>query len=54
MAVKPKLIKQQDRPVHPDLRRLTKSMQAVLVRRYPDPADRQAAVQKIIRTVEGK
>jgi hypothetical protein len=27
-------------------------MQAVLVRRYPDPADRQAAVQKIIRTVK--
>jgi hypothetical protein len=54
MAAKPKLIKQQDRPVHPDLRRLTKSMQSVLVRRYPDPADRKVAVQKIIRTVEGK
>ena len=37
--------------IHPDLRRLVKSMRMVLIRKYPDPEERQAVVAQIMREV---
>lgn len=52
MSSNPKIIKKADKPIHPDVRRLAASMKAVLIRKYPDPLERQMVAQKIMREVK--
>lgn len=52
MTNQPKIIKQQDKPVPPDLRRLACAMRAVLRRHYPDPVARQVATYKIMQEMK--
>lgn len=52
MDDKVKIIKREDKPVHPDLARLVKSMQTLLRRRYPDAMERQLVVGKIMFEVQ--
>ena len=37
--------------IHPDLRRLVKSMRMVLIRKYPDPEERQNVAAQIMQKV---
>ena len=46
-----KVIKQADKPIEPELRRLVCSMAAVLKRKYPDPSIRKAVSERIMQEV---
>lgn len=55
---KPRIIKQNDplngnRQMPEDLYRLANSMRLVLVRRYPDPEERQVMAGQIMQRVKG-
>jgi hypothetical protein len=52
MSDKPKIIKRDEKPVAPELRRLVYSMRAMLRRTYPNPVERQEVAQKIMRQVQ--
>lgn len=52
MTKQPKIIKRQDKPVHPDIKRVAKSMRDLLQRRYPDPLEREVIARRIMQDVK--
>lgn len=49
-----KIIKQKDKPIEPELRRLVCSMAAVLKRKYPDESIRKTVSERIMQELQAK